>query len=357
MSLLFSPLTIKSIVLKNRIVVSPMCQYSSVDGFATDWHLVHLGSRAVGGAALIFSEAAAVMPNGRISPNDLGIWKDEHIEPLKRITTFLEAQGSVPGIQLAHAGRKSSVTQPWEGDRLITEENGGWTTVAPSAIPFSEDKSKPEELSKEGIAEIVRAFGAAAKRAVKAGYKVLEIHGAHGYLVNEFLSPLSNQRTDEYGGSFDNRTRFLLEVLAAIRTEWPDNLPIFLRISASDWAEGGWDTADSFKLATIVKELGVDVMDCSSGGVVSYAKIDAKPGYQVPFAAAVRGAGMLTGAVGIITTAAQADEILRNGQADLIFMARELLRDPYFPLHASIQLGDTDVQWPVQYERAKRIRN
>ncbi len=351
---LFTPLTIRGITLKNRIVVSPMCQYSSEDGFANDWHFVHLGSRAVGGAGLVFTEATAVAPEGRISPQDLGIWKDGHITELKRITDFITAQGSIPGMQLAHAGRKASMRPPWEHDRLVTEEEGGWQTVAPSAIPFADTYSHPTKLTIEEIQHIVAAFRSAAQRALAAGFKVIEIHGAHGYLVNEFTSPLSNLRTDEYGGSFENRTRFLLEVIAAIRSVWPEDLPLFLRISASDWANGGWTVEDSVRLAELVKDKGVDLMDCSSGGVVSHVKIPAKPNYQVPFAEAVRKTGILTGAVGIIVDPQQADDILTNGQADLIFMARELLRDPYFPLRAARELGYDDMKWPVQYERAKR---
>ena len=335
-------------------MVSPMCQYSSEDGFANDWHFVHLGSRAVGGAALVFTEATAVSPEGRISPHDLGIWKDEHIAPLKKITQFITQQGSIPGMQLAHAGRKASVTEPWNNDRLVPPSEGGWKTVAPSAIPFSEEKDTPRELTKDEIKEIVADFKAATIRALAAGFKVIEIHGAHGYLVNEFTSPLSNKRTDEYGGSFENRCRFLMEIIDAIREVLPSELPLFLRISATDWALDGWQVEDSVRLAEIVKTKGVDVMDCSSGGVVANVKIPAKPNYQVPFAKAVRKAGILTGAVGIIVTAAQAEEILVNGQADLIFMARELLRDPYFPLRAATELGYETQQWPLQYERAKR---
>ncbi len=354
MSLLFSPLQIKSITFKNRIVVSPMCQYSAVDGMANDWHLVHLGSRAVGGAGLIIAEATAVSPEGRISPNDLGLWNDEHIAPLKRITTFIEQQGCVPGIQLAHAGRKASTSAPWQGDKLVPESEGGWKTVAPSAIPYSEDKDVPLELSKEQILEIVNNFKMAAKRALEAGFKVIEIHGAHGYLINEFLSPLSNTRIDEYGGSFENRTRFLIEIIAAIKCEWPDDYPLFMRISATDWVDGGWTVDDSVRLANLVKVKGIDLMDCSSGALLPYAKIPAKPGYQVPFAEAVRKTGILTGAVGIIISATQAEEILSSGKADMIFMAREFLRNPYFPLNAATELGEPNVAWPVQYERAKR---
>lgn len=332
-----------------------MCQYSAVDGFANDWHLVHLGSRAVGGNALIIMEATAVTPEGRISPNDLGLWKDEHIESLKRITTFIEQQDCVPGIQLAHAGRKSSMSAPWLGDKLVTKADGGWDTVAPSPGAFVEGYPEPEELTTEGIQRIVTAFKEATIRALAAGFKVLEIHGAHGYLINEFLSPLVNKRTDEYGGSFDNRCRFLLEIIDTIRSVWPQELPLFLRISASDWVEDGWTVEDSVRLAHMVKERGVDVMDCSSGGAVSYAKIPARPNYQVPFAEAVRKAGIPTGAVGIIVSAEQAEEILQKEQADLIFMARESLRDPYFPIHAAGALG-YDIKWPEQYERAKRLK-
>jgi 2,4-dienoyl-CoA reductase-like NADH-dependent reductase (Old Yellow Enzyme family) len=351
---LFTPLQLRGITLKNRIVVSPMCQYSANDGFANDWHLVHLGSRAVGGAGLVFTEATAVTPEGRISPQDLGIWKDEHIDFLKRIATFIEAQGSVPGIQLAHAGRKSSLTEPWNGDRQLAATEGGWTSLAPSAIPFSADRNTPEELSIDGIERIITAFRDAAHRALSARFRVIELHGAHGYLINEFLSPVSNTRTDEYGGSFDNRIRFLLRCIAAIRSVWPAAYPLFLRISATDWVADGWTAQDSARLAPIVKEAGVDLIDCSSGGNASDAIIVAKPGYQVPFAAILRETGIPTGAVGIIVTAQQAEDILTSGQADLIFMARELLRDPYFPLHAAGTLGYEEMPWPVQYERAKR---
>lgn len=354
MSKLFSPLTLKSITLKNRLVVSPMCQYSCEDGFANDWHLVHLGSRAVGGAALIIQEATAVRADGRISYGDLGIWKEEHIEPLKRITQFIEANGAVPGIQLAHAGRKASCDLPWQGSGQVKEGGRHWKTVAPSAIPFYETDIPPHELSIAEIKEMVLAFKDAADRALKAGYKVVELHAAHGYLLNEFLSPLTNQRTDAYGGSFENRLRFLLEIIDAVHTVWPSTLPIFVRISASDWAAGGWAIEDSVKLAEVLKTKSIDLIDCSSGGAVPDAKIVAGPGYQVPFAAAIkRQTGMLTGAVGIITNAQQAEEILQQQQADLVFIAREFLRDPYFPLHAAQQLGD-DVEWPKQYARAKR---
>lgn len=331
-----------------------MCQYSSTDGFATDWHLVHLGSRAVGGAGLIFTEAAAVTPGGRISPRDLGIYKEEHVDALKRIVAFIEQNGSIAGIQLAHAGRKASTTEPWNGDRLVSPADGGWQPVAPSAIPFFADKAIPTALTQDGITAIVSAFKDAARRALEAGFKVVEIHAAHGYLINEFLSPLTNARTDNYGGSFENRTRFLTEIIHAVRSVWPAEYPLFVRISATDWHEAGWTIEDSVALATLIKPKGVDLIDCSSGGTVAGVAIPAKPNYQVPFADAVRRTGIMTGAVGIITTPEQAEDILKNGQADLIFMARELLRDPYFPLRAARELGYEGMPWPLQYERAKR---
>jgi 2,4-dienoyl-CoA reductase-like NADH-dependent reductase (Old Yellow Enzyme family) len=354
MSLLFSPLTIKSITLKNRIVVSPMCQYSAVDGFASDWHLVHLGSRAVGGAALIIQEATAVSADGRISYGDMGIWKDEHIEKLSSIVAFIHEHGSVAGIQLAHAGRKASCELPWKGGLQIHSGQNHWQTIAPSPIPFYENDMVPYALTKNDIAVLVNDFKQAALRSLKAGYKVIEIHAAHGYLINEFLSPLSNQRNDEYGGSFENRIRFLLEIIAAIQTVWPAMLPLFVRVSASDWVEGGWTIADSVQLALVLKKKGIDCIDASSGGVVSTARIPAGPGYQVPFAEAIKKqTGILTGAVGIITNAKQAEEILQRQQADCIFIAREHLRDPYFALHAAKELNE-DMEWPVQYLRAKR---
>lgn len=354
MSLLFSPYTIKTITLKNRIVVSPMCQYSCEDGFANDWHLVHLGSRAVGGAGLIIQEATAVTAAGRISYGDMGIWKDEHIEPLQRITRFIEAHGAVPGIQLAHAGRKASADLPWNGGAQIKEGVHHWQTIAPSAIPFYETDLPPQEMSIADIKETVQAFKAAAVRALRAGYKLVEIHAAHGYLINEFLSPLANRRTDEYGGSFDNRIRFLLEIIEAVQNVWPASLPVFVRISATDWVQGGWTIEDSVQLAAMLKNKSIDLLDCSSGGMVPTASIPAGPGYQVQFAAAIKKqAGMPTGAVGIITSAQQAEDILQQQQADLIFIAREFLRDPYFPLHAAKALGK-DIEWPKQYQRAKR---
>jgi 2,4-dienoyl-CoA reductase-like NADH-dependent reductase (Old Yellow Enzyme family) len=354
MSLLFTPISFKSVTLKNRIVVSPMCQYSATDGFANDWHLVHLGSRAIGGAALIIQEATAVTPEGRISYGDLGIWKDEHIAPLQRITKFIADNGAVPGIQLAHAGRKASCEVPWLGGRQIKEGPHHWQTLAPSAIPFYENDEAPHNLSIPEIKEIVLAFQQAARRSLEAGYKLVEIHAAHGYLINQFLSPLSNHRDDSYGGSFENRTHFLLEIIDAVQAVWPGDLPLFVRISASEWVKGGWTIDDSVQLASILKTKQVDLVDCSSGGNSPSAKIAAGPGYQVPFAAAVRQqAGMATGAVGIITNAAQAEAILQAGEADLIFIARESLRDPHFPLHAAKELGD-DIVWANQYVRAKR---
>jgi 2,4-dienoyl-CoA reductase-like NADH-dependent reductase (Old Yellow Enzyme family) len=329
-----------------------MCMYSSVDGFANDWHLVHLGSRAVGGAGLVMMEATAVEARGRISPADQGIWKDEHVAFLTRIAQFLRDHGAAAGIQLAHAGRKASTRPPFEGGTFIPASEGGWTPVAPSAIPFRPEDPAPHELSKSEIAATVAAFVEAAKRALRAGFQVAEIHGAHGYLIHEFLSPLCNRRGDEYGGSFENRIRLALEVTEAVRAVWPADLPLFLRISATDWAEGGWDVTESVELARRVRDLGVDLVDCSSGGAVAHQKIPLAPGYQVPFAERIRKeAGILTGAVGLITTAAQADEIVRSEKADLVLLAREMLRDPYFPLHAAKELG-VEVKPPVQYGRA-----
>ncbi|GAB2563523.1 NADPH dehydrogenase NamA [Spirosoma aerophilum] len=354
MSVLFSPITLRSLQLKNRIVVSPMCQYSSEDGFSTDWHLVHLGSRAVGGAGLIITEAAAISPEGRISPNDLGIWKEEHINGLKRITNFIREQGSVAGIQLAHAGRKASTRRPWEGGKgIFPDEATGWQTVAPSAIPFTEGAPEPLALTDEGLEKVRNDFALAAHRSLEAGFQVVEIHAAHGYLLHQFLSPLSNHRNDTYGGSFDNRIRLLLEVVDRVQSVWPSTLPLFVRISATDWTEGGWTIEDSIKLAGVLKGKGVDVIDCSTGGNVAKATIPLSPGYQVSFAEQIKQqTGILTGAVGLITSAEQAEAILTNEQADLILLAREFLRDPYFALHAAHELG-SEINWPVQYERAK----
>ena len=349
---LFTPLVLRGITLRNRIAVSPMCQYSSKDGFANDWHLVHLGSRAVGGAGLVMTEATAVEARGRISPADHGIWKDEHIEFLSRITAFLNQHGAIAGIQLAHAGRKASVQAPSEGGGAIPESEGGWLTVAPSAIPFRPNDPAPVPLSKDEIHAVVNAFAEAAKRALRAGFQVIELHGAHGYLMHEFFSPLSNHRTDEYGGSFENRVRFGLETIEAVRAVWPPDLPLLLRISASDWVEGGWDIEDSVELARRVKPMGVDLIDCSSGGNSLGQKIPLGPGYQVPFAARIRAeVGIPTGAVGMITEARQADEIVRSGKADLVLLARQFLRDPYFPLHAAQELGEKP-EPPTQYLRA-----
>jgi 2,4-dienoyl-CoA reductase-like NADH-dependent reductase (Old Yellow Enzyme family) len=351
-SMLFDPLRLRSLTARNRIMVSPMCQYSSPDGFATDWHLVHLGSRAVGGASLVFTEATAVTADGRISPQDLGIWKDDHVEFLSKIARFVREQGAIPGMQLAHAGRKGSTRAPWETPGAVPISEGGWIPVAPSAIPFSESYAKPAALDENGIRAIVKAFADAARRALNAGFLVVEVHAAHGYLIHEFLSPLSNQRTDAYGGSFDNRARILREVVAAIRGVWPDHLPLFVRISATDWVEGGWDLKQSIELAKQLRPLGADLIDCSSGGLVPDARIQVGPGYQVPFAEAIRReAGILTGTVGMITTAAQASEILRSGKADLIEMAREFLRQPYWPLQVAEE-EKIRVSWPVQYLRA-----
>jgi len=329
-----------------------MCQYSSQDGFASDWHLVHLGSRAVGGAALVFTEATAVEARGRISPQDLGIWKDEHIGNLSRIARFVKQQGALPGIQLAHAGRKASTRVPWEGGAPIPPDQGGWQAVAPSPIPFRPGEPAPAALSRAEICSIAEAFSAAARRARTAGFEVAEIHGAHGYLINEFLSPVSNHRTDDYGGSFENRARLALEVAEAVRRNWPESLPLFMRISATEWAEGGWTLDDSVALATRLRDRGVDLVDCSSGGNVFDARIQPGPGYQVPFAERIRReAGILTGAVGLITGGRQAEKIIEAGRADLVLMAREFLRDPYWPLHAAAILG-AEGPVPVQYSRA-----
>ena len=350
---LFDELKIRDVRLVNRIVVSPMCQYSCEDGLANDWHLVHLGSRAVGGAALVVAEATAVLPEARISPQDLGIWSEAHIEPLSRITKFIHDQGSVAGIQFAHAGRKASTARPWDGAGKLTVDQGGWTdVVAPSAIPFAPNYPMPAAVTTERIAAIVDAFGKAAQRALDAGFRLLEIHSAHGYFLHEFLSPLSNHRSDLYGGSFENRTRIVREVVARVRRYWPERLPLFIRISSTDWVEGGWDIEQAVELARTLGTLGVDLVDCSSGGNVADAKIPMAPGYQVPFAERIRrDAGILTGAVGMITEVRQADDIVRRGQADLVLLAREMLRDPYWPLHAAAHLAKP-VSWPAQYLRA-----
>jgi len=353
MSKLFSPLIIKDITLKNRIAISPMCQYTAVDGFANDWHLVHYGSRAVGGASLIIQEATAVSPEGRISPGDLGLYKEEHIEKLRQITDFIQQQGVVAGIQLAHAGRKAGCAVAWQGGKQLNLNEGGWTTVAPSAIAFNPDDISPQELDTEGIKKVVADFKTAAERAFLSGYKLIEIHAAHGYLIHQFLSPLSNHRADSYGGSFENRVRLLLEIVRAINTVWPHNLPLFVRISVTDWVEGGWHAEEAVQLSKLLKLEGVDLIDCSSGGMVPYAKIPLGPGYQVQFAERIkRESNLFTGAVGMITEVKQAEDILANNQSDLIIIGRASLRDPYFTLHAA-QLSGDDIEWPLQYLRAK----
>lgn len=350
---LFTPLPIRGVTLRNRIVMSPMCQYSSIDGFATDWHLVNLGTRAVGGVSLAITEATAVTPEGRISPADLGIWDDAHIPGLRRCAEFVERQGCIPGIQLAHAGRKASTRVPWEGGGPIPISDGGWQTVAPSPIPFRASDPIPEPLTDAGIQMLTVAFAAAARRALQAGFRVIELHAAHGYLLHEFLSPLSNDRDDHYGGSFENRTRLLREVVRATRAVLPDDYPLFVRISATDWAPGGWDADQSVMLSRMLQPLGVDLIDCSSGGLVPGARIPVAPGYQVEFAERIRReSGVMTGAVGMVTDPEQSDAIIAEGRADVVLLARQLLREPYFALHAGKLLG-ADVTWPVQYQRAR----
>ena len=352
MAKLFESITFREVILKNRLCVSPMCQYSSVDGFASEWHLVHLGSRAIGGAGLVFTEATSVNPEGRISPEDLGIWKDDHITNLQKIANFITNNGSVPGIQLAHAGRKASHQSPWNGNRALTKEEGGWDTLAPSPIPFRDGEPVPLEMNSKDIKQLINDFKQAAKRSLTAGFKVIEIHAAHGYLINEFLSPLSNFRKDEYGGSFENRCRLLLEIIDIVRTEWPVSLPIFVRISATDWVEGGWDINDSVQLGQLLKMKNIDLVDCSSGGNSPLQNIITGPLYQVPFSEKLkRNCKIATGAVGLITTAEEAEKILIDDKADLIFMARQLLREPYFPIHAAKELKH-QVEWNNQYKRA-----
>lgn len=352
--MLFTPFPLRGLTLRNRIVVSPMCQYSSRDGHASDWHLVHLGAFAVGGAALVLTEATAVTPEGRISPHDLGIWSDAHVPMLRRITQFIHEQGAVSGIQLAHAGRKASTRRPWEGGGQLSVADGGWDDVlAPSAIAFADNYPQPHALTHEGIARIVDAFRAAARRAHAAGFQVIELHAAHGYLLHEFLSPLANRRTDQYGGSFENRARLIVDVVRAVRDVWPHEAPLFVRLSATDWSPGGWDLEQTIQLVRLLAPEGVDLVDCSSGGLVSGAKIPVAPGYQVPFARRVRHeAGIATGAVGLITAPAQAEQIVTDGDADLVLMARELLRHPRWPLAAAHTLG-APIGWPKQYERAR----
>jgi len=352
---LFDPYTLKSVTLRNRIGVSPMCQYSSEEGVATDWHLVHLGSRAAGGAGLVIAEATAVSAVGRITPGDAGLWHDGQIAPLERITRFVRSQGAVPGIQLAHAGRKASAARPWDGGAHLADGAGGWTPLAPSAVAFGDNLPKvPHALTEAEIAEVQGQFVAAAQRALAAGYECLELHSAHGYLSHEFLSPLSNRRTDRYGGTLENRIRFILETTRAVRHVWPDRLPLAVRLSCTDWVPGGWDIAESVELSRRLKSEGVDLIDCSSGGLVPDAKIPAAPNYQVPFAERIRReAGIPTAAVGLITEPTQADAIIRSGQADIVLLARESLRDPYWPLHAARILQQKPPQpAPVQYGRA-----
>lgn len=350
---LFSPLALRSVTLRNRVAVSPMCQYSAQDGRANDWHLVHLGARAAGGAALVMFEASAVEARGRISPADLGLWEDGQVEPLARIVRFVEGQGAVAGLQIAHAGRKASVRAPWDGGAPVPAEEGGWTPVAPSAIPFAPGHPTPQPLDPEGVRGVVESFAAAARRAAAAGFRALEVHAAHGYLLHEFLSPLSNRRDDAYGGTFENRTRLVREVVAAVRAEWPEPLPLLVRLSATDWMPGGWDVDQSVDLARGLAPLGVDLVDVSSGGLVATAQVPAGPGYQTPFAERIRReAQVRTGAVGMIVAPEQADHVIRSGQADLVFLAREMLRDPHFVLRAAKALGH-EGPWPRQYLRAR----
>ena len=354
MNKLFSPLKIRGIELKNRIVVSPMCQYSSEDGVPTDWHIVHLGSRASGGAAVVIQEATGVSPEARISPEDAGIWNNNQAEAYKRINTFIISQNCIPAIQLAHAGRKASTYAPWKGNGEVKIGEGGWQTVAPSAIPFDDKYPHPVEMTKADIEKVVNDFQDAAKRSVSAGFGIIELHMAHGYLVHQFLSPLSNHRRDEYGGSFENRIRIAIDIIEAVRQVIPENYPLFSRISCTDWVEDGWDLYQAIKLAVIMKEAGVDLIDCSSGGNIPKAPIPAGPGYQIPFASAIKnGADILTGGVGFITSPEQADQIIRNGEADIVLIAREFIRNPYWAIHAAEKLK-VDVSVPNQYLRAKK---
>jgi len=353
MNTLFSPLKIGNTEFKNRIAVSPMCQYSAINGMPADWHLVHLGSRAVGGAALIIQEATAVSPEGRISPDDSGIWNDEQAEAYKKITSFIKSQNCVPGIQIAHAGRKASTYSPWKGSGEVKPDNGGWLTFAPTAEVFASNYPMPKEMDKNDIGKAVNDFRNAAVRAAEAGYQVIELHFAHGYLAHQFLSPLSNKRNDEYGGRFENRIRFSLEIVRAIRSKIPDGYPLFARISSTDWVEGGWTIDDSVKLSKIFKEEGINLIDCSSGGNVMNAKIPAGSGYQIPFSQKIKKeAGILTAGIGFITSPRQADQIIRNEEADLVLLAREMLRNPYWAITAAKALG-VDIEIPKQYLRAK----
>ncbi|GMV09103.1 MAG TPA: NADH:flavin oxidoreductase/NADH oxidase [Gemmatimonadaceae bacterium] len=352
--MLFSPIHLRSVTLRNRVVVSPMCQYSSEEGFANDWHLVHLGGLAVGGAALVFTEATAVSPAGRISPHDLGIWDDAHIPTLRRIADFIRAQGAVPGMQLSHAGRKASVRRPWDGGGRAPLSEGGWEdVVGPSDVRFADNYPQPHALTHEGIAGVVDAFRAAARRALAAGFRVVEFHAAHGYLLHQFLSPLANFRTDAYGGPFENRVRLVREVTRAVREVWPAELPLFARVSGTDWVAGGWDIDQTVQLARLLAADGVDLVDCSSGGLSAAQQVPVAPGYQVPLARRVRHeAGVATGAVGLITTATQAQQIVERGDADVVLMGRELLRHPRWPLAAARELGQ-EIAWPPQYLRAR----
>jgi 2,4-dienoyl-CoA reductase-like NADH-dependent reductase (Old Yellow Enzyme family) len=352
MSKLFSSLKFRNVEFRNRVFVSPMCQYSSQNGMPTDWHMVHLGSRAVGGAGLVMVEATGISPEGRISPADSGIWADEHAEAFRPIVKFIKSQGAVPGIQLAHAGRKASTDVPWRGGLGLSEAEGGWMPLGPSSIPFDAGYRVPREMTSTDMEEVIRQFEDAAHRSVVVGFEVIEIHMAHGYLLHEFLSPLSNKRADDYGGSMPNRLRFPLQVAQAVRSTVPASLPVFVRVSATDWAEGGWDLAQSIQFAGFLKEIGIDLIDCSSGGLVPHVKIPVGPGYQVPFAAAIRKeAGIATGAVGMITEALQAEQIIAAGEADAVFLARAMLRNPYWTNHAAKEL-EVEGTWPVQYARA-----
>ncbi len=353
MAHLFDPLVIRGVTIPNRVFVSPMCQYSAADGAATDWHFVHLASRAIGGAGLVIVEATSVTREGRISPQDLGLWSDAHVAPLQPITRFIHEAGGVAGIQLAHAGRKASTHRPWEGGgRPLTPSTGAWPIVAPSAVPFGPESQTPTALSRDSIASIVSAFALAARRALDAGFDVVEIHAAHGYLIHQFLSPLSNRRTDEYGGSFENRTRLLREVVSAVRAVWPERAPLFGRLSVTDWVDGGWNLHESVALAGDLKTLGVDLIDCSSGGLNPGVRIPVGPNYQTPFAETIRReAGIMTGTVGLITEPTQAEAIVAGGRADAVLLARELLRDPYWPLRAARELNQS-ISWPAQYLRA-----
>ncbi|MCC6803877.1 MAG: NADH:flavin oxidoreductase/NADH oxidase [Anaerolineae bacterium] len=352
MAHLFEPFTLKGVTLRNRVGMSPMCQYSCVDGMATDWHLVHLGARAVGGAGLVIVEATAVEARGRISPHDLGIWSDAHVEPLARIAWFIRQQGAAPGIQLAHAGRKAGTQRPWQGHHPLSDAEGGWDPIAPSAVPFAENYRTPAEMTHDDIRAVQAAFRDAAARARDAGFEWLELHGAHGYLNHEFLSPVTNQRMDEYGGGFENRIRFIIETVRGMKQVWADDKPFTVRLSCTDWIDGGWDVEDSVELARRLKEEGVDLIDCSSGGIAPHQRVHAERGYQVPFAEALRhGAEIATAAVGLITEPVHADDIIRSGCADIILLGRELLRDPYWTLSAAGSL-DQPAPVPPQYERA-----